>query len=81
MGLNNIPDMCNGLLLFTMLAATLHDAIAEEILSNYQSIVEEMTSQFQDHSIGGGISLEMVNNLPNAVSPVCRVNNWTSTVA
>jgi hypothetical protein len=53
-----------------MLAATLHDAIAEVILSNYQSIVEGMTSQFQDHAIGGGISVGMVSNLPDAVFPM-----------
>jgi len=68
---DDLADPRDALLQF-MVAATPHDAVVAEILDKYDQIRENMISWFDRHLIGDdhGILLEMIDNVPDAVSPV-----------
>ena len=55
-----------------MIAATPNGAIVEEILSNHDQIIEDMTSWFEAHLVGdeNAVLVEMINNVPDTTSPV-----------
>lgn len=67
----DISDPRSALLQF-MIAATPNGAIVEEILSNHDQIIEDMTSWFEAHLVGdeNAVLVEMINNVPDATSPV-----------
>jgi extracellular elastinolytic metalloproteinase len=67
----DVVDPRNALLQF-MIAATPNDAVVSDIISNHDQIIEDMTSWFEPHLVGDehGILVEMINNVPDAVSPV-----------
>ncbi len=68
---DDVADPRNALLQF-MVAATPHDAVMAEILDKHDQIRENMISWFASHFIGDdhGILVEMIDNVPDAVSPV-----------
>jgi hypothetical protein len=66
----DVADPRNALLHF-MLCATPHDAVVQEILNNYDQIIENMTSSFGAHAIGSYVTMVgTIDNVPDAVSPV-----------
>jgi extracellular elastinolytic metalloproteinase len=68
---DDVADPREALLQF-MVAATPHDALVAEILDKHDEIRENMISWFESHFIGDdlGILVEMIDNVPDAVSPV-----------
>ena len=67
----DLADPRDALLQF-MVAATPHDAVVTEILDKHDQIRENMISWFEHHLVGDdhGIVLEMIDNVPDTVSPV-----------
>jgi extracellular elastinolytic metalloproteinase len=67
----DVADPRDALLQF-MVAATPHDTVVAEILDKHDQIRENMISWFESHVIGDdyGILVEMIDNVPDAVSPV-----------
>ena len=68
---DDVADPRDALLQF-MVAATPHDAVVKEISDKHDQIRENMISWFESHFIGDdyGILVEMIDNVPDAVSPV-----------
>jgi extracellular elastinolytic metalloproteinase len=59
-------------LLQFMVAATPNDGVVANILNNHDQIIADMYSWFETHLVGddNGVLVEMINNVPDAVSPV-----------
>ena len=68
---SDLADPRDALLQF-MVTATPHDAVVTQILDKREEIRENMISWFESHFIGDdyGILVEMIDNVPDAVSPV-----------
>ncbi len=68
---SDIFDPRSALLQF-MIAATPNDAVVANILDNHDQIIAGMTSWFEPQLVGNNnaVLVEMINNVPDAVSPV-----------
>ena len=68
---DDLVDPRNALLQF-MIAATPNEAVVTDILSNHDQIIEDMSYWFEPHFISddNAVLLEMIDNVPDAVSPV-----------
>ncbi|KAH9174621.1 extracellular elastinolytic metallo proteinase [Lactarius sanguifluus] len=62
----------NSALLQFVIAATPNDAVVASILNNHDQIIAGMTSWFEPQLVGDhdAVRVEMINNVPDAVSPV-----------